>query len=262
MILVLAAILGADPARGADPTGSHPAVGLSRAERHEAEAHALTVPTPENARRWLRILTAEPHVAGTPADHKTAVFVRDKLREWGWKAEIAEMEVLLNYPDSPSLQALHATDSRGLRPRRSTRSRRTRTPPARKPSAPSMGTVPRAMCSGQVVYANYGRPEDFAALEKMGIDVKDKIVLVRYGELFRGLKVWNAQKRGAKGILIFSDPADDGFAKGDVYPNGRFRPGSAIQRGSVQFLSLGPGDPSTPFGPSVKGAKRLPLRRT
>ena len=92
----------------------------------------------------------------------------------------------------------------------------------------------------------------------MGIDVKDKIVLVRYGDIFRGLKVRNAQKRGAKGILIFSDPGDDGFAKGDVYPNGPFRPGSAIQRGSVQFLSLGPGDPSTPKGASVKGAKRLP----
>ena len=106
---------------------------------------------------------------------------------------------------------------------------------------------------------NYGRPEDYVAIEKMGIDVKGKIVLVRYGSLFRGLKVRNAQKRGAAGILIFSDPADDGFAKGDVYPSGRFRPGSAIQRGSVQFLSLGPGDPSTPFGPSVKGAKRLPF---
>ncbi len=110
-----------------------------------------------------------------------------------------------------------------------------------------------------MVYVNYGRPEDFDALEKMGIDIKDKIVLVRYGELFRGLKVWNAQKRGARGILIFSDPADDGYAKGDVYPNGRFRPGSAIQRGSVQFLSLGPGDPSTPFGPSTKRAKRIPF---
>ncbi len=87
------------------------------------------------------------------------------------------------------------------------------------------------MRPGQVVYANYGRPEDFAALEKLGIEVKDKIVLARYGGLFRGLKVWNAQKRGAKGILIFSDPADDGYAKGDVYPSGRFRPGSAIQRG-------------------------------
>ena len=112
---------------------------------------------------------------------------------------------------------------------------------------------------GQVVYANFGRPEDFEALEKMGIEVKGKIVLARYGGLFRGLKVRNAQTRGAKGILIFSDPADDGFAKGDIYPSGPFRPASAIQRGSVQFLSLGPGDPSTPFGPSIKGAKRLPF---
>src|SRR6185437_2860085 len=75
----------------------------------------------------------------------------------------------------------------------------------------------------------------------------------------RGLKVRNAQKRGAAGVLIYSDPADDGYARGDVYPAGPFRPGSAIQRGSVQFLSLGPGDPSTPHGPSVKGAKRLPI---
>src|SRR5262249_33572982 len=75
----------------------------------------------------------------------------------------------------------------------------------------------------------------------------------------RGLKVYNAQKRGAVGILIYSDPGDDGYARGDVYPNGPFRPGSAIQRGSVQFLSHGPGDPSTPSGPSVKGAKRLPF---
>ena len=94
--------------------------------------------------------------------------------------------------------------------------------------------------TGQVVYVNYGRPEDYVAIEKLGIDIKGKIVLARYGGLFRGLKVRNAQKRGAAGILIFSDPADDGFAKGDIYPSGRFRPGSAIQRGSVQFLSLGP----------------------
>src|SRR5262249_21846232 len=87
-------------------------------------------------------------------------------------------------------------------------------------------------------------------------------VLVRYGELFRGLKVYNAQKRGASGILIFSDPADDGYAKGDTYPHGRFRPESAIQRGSVQFLSHGPGDPSTPFGPSIQGAKRIPSSPT
>ncbi|HMB08835.1 MAG TPA: M28 family metallopeptidase, partial [Isosphaeraceae bacterium] len=113
--------------------------------------------------------------------------------------------------------------------------------------------------TGQVVYANYGRLEDFAALDRLGIDVKDKVVLVRYGEQFRGLNVRSAQKRGATGILIYSDPADDGFAKGDIYPDGPYRPGSAIQRGSVQFLSLGPGDPSTPGVASVEGAKRLPF---
>ena len=113
--------------------------------------------------------------------------------------------------------------------------------------------------AGQVVYANYARPEDFAALEKLGVSVKGKIVLARYGGNFRGLKVLNAQKRGAAGILIYSDPADDGYARGDVYPAGPYRPGSAIQRGSVQFLSLGPGDPSTPNGPSVKNADRLPI---
>src|SRR5262249_29211162 len=99
---------------------------------------------------------------------------------------------------------------------------------------------------------------DFDALERLGVDVKGKIVLVRYYTLFRGLKVLNAQRRGAKGVLIYSDPADDGYAKGDIYPRGPYRPPSGIQRGSVQFLSLGPGDPPTPDGPSIKGAKRLP----
>ena len=112
------------------------------------------------------------------------------------------------------------------------------------------------------MYVNYARPDDFAALDKLGISVRDKIVLARYGGNFRGLKVLNAQKHGAKGILIFSDPGDDGYARGDVYPAGPFRPGSAIQRGSVQFLSLGPGDPSTPHGPSIKGADRLPYHPT
>ncbi len=251
-----------------DHASQEPATALlgfapaSRSGEIKAEAVALAVPTTENARRWLRTLTAEPHVAGTPADYKTAVFVRDKLREFGWKAEIEELEVLINYPkqNTPPSLSIAAPFTKHLN--------LDEAPVATdKDSASSAafgafnGYGVSGEAAGQVVYVNYGRPEDFTALEKLGIDVKDKIVLVRYGGLFRGLKVRNAQKRGARGILIFSDPADDGFAKGDVYPNGRFRPGSAIQRGSVQFLSLGPGDPSTPSGPSVKGAKRLPIDR-
>jgi N-acetylated-alpha-linked acidic dipeptidase len=230
----------------------------NRERELEAEAKAVAVPTPENARNWLRTLTAEPHVAGTPADYKTAVFVRDKLREWGFQTEINEYKVLLNYPAvRPSLEI--------TRPVAKTIALDEHAVGTDRDSASSAafgafhGYGVSGFASGQVVYANYGRPDDYTALEKMGIDVKGKIVLVRYGELFRGLKVQSAQKRGATGILIFSDPADDGFAKGDVYPAGPYRPGSAIQRGSVQFLSLGPGDPSTPFGPSTNDAKRLPI---
>jgi N-acetylated-alpha-linked acidic dipeptidase len=223
------------------------------------EAAAIAVPTPADAKRWLRTLTAEPHVAGTPADYQTALFVRDKLREWGWKADLVEYEVLLNYPNpgTPQLSI--------VRPGKKDLQLNEAPVATDSDSASSAifgafnGYGVSGQASGQLVYVNYGRPEDYQALEKLGLDVKDKIVLARYGGLFRGLKVLNAQKRGAKGILIYSDPADDGYAKGDVYPGGRFRPGSAIQRGSVQFLSLGPGDPSTPFGPSTKDAKRLPL---
>jgi N-acetylated-alpha-linked acidic dipeptidase len=249
----------------AGPLGFAPG---SRAALAKAEAHALAVPTPENARSWLRTLTEEPHVAGTPADHKTALFVRDKLREWGWKADLVEYEVLLNYPE-PSTPGVDLPNT-SSRLRLVLPSRRD-LPLFEEPVAGDKDSASRdafvafhgygtsGEARGQVVYANYARPEDFAALEKMGIDVKGRVVLARYGELFRGLKVRNAQKRGAAGILIYSDPADDGYDKGDVYPDGPFRPGSAIQRGSVQFLSLGPGDPSTPFGPSTKDARRLPF---
>ena len=172
-----------------------------------------------SARKWLRILTAEPHVAGTPADYKTAIFVRDKLREWGWKAELAELEVLLNYPlaDRPPSLEIQRPFHKALNLDEAPIS-------TDKDSASTAafgafnGYGVSGDASGQVIYANYGRPEDYQALEKLGIDVKGKIVLARYGGLFRGLKVLNAQKRGAKGILIYSDPADDGYAKGDVYP--------------------------------------------
>ncbi len=235
------------------PIGFAPA---SKAAQAKGEAHALAVPTPDAARAWLRTLTEEPHVAGTPADHKTALDLRDKLASWGWETEIVEYEVLLNYPGQvnceitrPTARALKLTEDPVVADKDS----------ASRDAFPAFhGYGVSGDVTAEVVYANFGRPEDFAVLEKMGVDVRGKVVLVRYGELFRGLKVRNAQKRGAKGILIYSDPGDDGFAKGDVFPDGPYRSGSSLQRGSVQFLSLGPGDPSTPNGPSIKGAKRLP----
>jgi len=258
-------ILGTLTSFGQEPHPIHP-LGFfteSAVSERAAEGQALAVPEPLSIKTVLRTLTEEPHIAGSGADYKTAIFVRDKLREWGWTADLAEYEVLLDYPGQhisypvePSLELLQPI---------------TKTLPVRETAnafdkdSANLHSLPAfhgygvsGDVTGQVVYANYGTIEDFEAVEELGVSVKDKIVLVRYGGLFRGLKVYNAQKRGAKGILIYSDPADDGFAKGDVYPSGPYRPESAIQRGSVLFLSHGPGDPSTPGTPSLKNGKRLP----
>ena len=110
--------------------------------------------------------------------------------------------------------------------------------------------------TAKVVYANYGRTEDFAVLEAKGVDVSGCIVIVRYGKIFRGNKVWNAQELGAVGTLIYSDPLDDGFVKGTVYPDGPFRNEWSAQRGSVY---IGEGDPLTPGWPSTPGQPRLTL---
>jgi N-acetylated-alpha-linked acidic dipeptidase len=256
---LLAAWLGVAAAGAQDSAGPIGFAPGSRAAQAKAEAKALAVPTPDAARAWLRGLTEEPHVAGTLADLKTAVDLRDKLASWGWNAEIAEYEVLLNYPvpGSVKLEVLRPTPQ----PLKITEDPNPADKDSASPDAfPAFhGYGVSGDVAAQVVYANYGRPEDFVTLDGLGVDVRGKIVLVRYGEIFRGLKLRNAQKRGARGLLIFSDPADDGYGRGDVYPNGPYRPGSALQRGSVQFLSLGPGDPSTPNGPSVKNAKRIPF---
>ena len=252
--------LGQTLATAAAAPGDEGLIGFapaSRAAEVKAEAHALSVPTPDAARAWLRALTEEPHVAGTPGDYKTAVDVRDKLRSWGWTADLVEYEVLLNYPTEAVLEI--------SRPDRQPLKTREDAVIADKDSASpdAFGAFHGYGASGhelgQVVYVNYGRPEDYTVLERLGVDVKGKIVLARYGEVFRGLKVRNAQKHGAKGILIYSDPQDDGYGKGDTFPDGPYRSPSSLQRGSVQFLSLGPGDPSTPNGPSLKDAPRLPI---
>jgi N-acetylated-alpha-linked acidic dipeptidase len=116
---------------------------------------------------------------------------------------------------------------------------------------------PSGDVSGEVVYANYGLPEDYAELERLGVDVRGKIVLVRYGQSFRGVKAQQAELHGAIGLLIYSDPEDDGFVRGPVYPDGPWRPADSFQRGSIQYIFNYPGDPLTPGAPSVPGTRRL-----
>lgn len=231
----------------------------SREPQARAEKAFIQTPTPEMARRWLTALTEEPHVAGTPQQKKLADYVRDRFKELGLETEVVRYEAFLNYPKSVSLKLVEPVEmALSLREEVDDRDKDSG---ARGMFPAFHGYSASGKAEGQVVYVNYGTREDFERLRSMGASPEGRIVLVRYGKVFRGLKVKEAQERGALGVLIFSDPADDGYMKGDVYPHGPMRPPSAIQRGSVQFLSLGPGDPSTPGYASTAGAKRLPRER-
>ena len=223
------------------------------------EEEFRSVPAPDSAREHLRRLTAEPHVAGTKEDYATAIYVRDKMRSYGIPSELNEYDVLLNYPKQPAVIEL-------ITPRRRQRLLLTepRIPADPSSSSPKIipvfnGYSPSGDVTAPLVYVNYGLPPDYVALKKLGVDVKGKVVIARYGNSFRGVKAKVAEDNGAIGLIIYSDPADDGFAQGDVYPKGPWRPESSAQRGSVQFLFKAPGDPLTPGRPSIPGEPRLKM---
>ena len=216
----------------------------------------LAVPSAKLAGEELKILTAAPHWASSPEDHQTALYVAEKFRAAGLQTTIQPFRVWLNKPVSIEIEAyLYGKDGAigkklmsGPTPEHVDPKAYGGDPfqndprilPAFNSSSPS-GNV-----TADVVYANYGTLDDFKKLASLGVSVKGKIVLVRYGENFRGVKVYIAQQYGAAGVLIYSDPADDGYVKGDMYPRGPYRPATGVQRGSVQFLPLYPGDPQTP----------------
>src|SRR5437667_6625796 len=229
----------------------------SAAERRwEEQFRAL--PAPNSAREHLRRLTLEPHVAGTKEDYATAVYVRDQMRSFGLSAELKEYQVWLNYPKTDPIVELIAPRHERLSVREAvlkedpTSSNPKITPLFNGYSASGDVTAP-------LVYANYGLPPDYEALQKAGVDVKGKIVIVRYGNWFRGVKAKVAEDQGATGCIIYSDPADDGYMQGDVYPKGPWRPVASGQRGSVQYLFDYPGDPLTPGRPSIPGVPRLKI---
>ncbi len=220
------------------------------------EEQFRAVPNPKSAREHLRRLTLEPHIAGTKEDYDTAVYVRDQLRSFGLAAELKEYEVWLNYPNTPTVLELITTRRLKLNTREAV------VPGDPTSSNPRItplfnGYSASGDVTGPVVYANYGLPPDYEALKKAGVDVKGKIVIVRYGNSFRGVKAKVAEDHGAVGCIIYSDPEDDGYMQGDVYPKGPWRPVASGQRGSVQYLFDYPGDPLTPGRPAIPGETRL-----
>ena len=239
-------------------------------EQARWDAAFLKVPDPALAGQHLKILTAEPHWASSPEDRKTAEYVAASFRAAGLQTEIVPYRVLLNQPISIKIEALdaqHRPLMSGPTPEHVDPSDHGGDPFQADPRVlPAFnGSSPSADITAQVVYANYGSREDFNQLDRLGVSVKGKIVLVRYGANFRGVKVYLAQQHGAAGVLIYSDPADDGYARGDMYPAGPMHPESAVQRGSVQFLPIYPGDPETPgiaSTPDLPDAKRLTEAQT
>jgi N-acetylated-alpha-linked acidic dipeptidase len=230
--------------------------GSSEERRWEDEFRAL--PSPASAREHLRRLTAEPHVAGTKEDYATAIYVRDQIRSYGIASELKEYEVLLPYPKQPSIVELTRPRLEKLAVKEPVIAE---DPSSSNPKIIPLfnGYSPSGDVTAPLVYVNYGLPPDYEALKKLGVDVTGKIAIARYGNSFRGVKAQVAEQHGAVGLIIYSDPADDGYGQGDVYPHGPWRPAYSAQRGSVQFLSTAPGDPLTPGKPAIPGVPRLKM---
>jgi N-acetylated-alpha-linked acidic dipeptidase len=226
----------------------------------------MAVPDPVLAGEHLKTLTSAPHWASSPEDYATAQYVAEKFKDAGLQTEIVPYKVLLNKPVKILIEAFDSTGARlmsGPTPEHVNPNKNGGDPFQDDPRIlPAFnGSSPSGDVTADVVYANYGTLADFQQLAKLGISVKGKIVIVRYGENFRGIKTYIAQQYGAAGVLIYSDPADDGYFRGDVYPKGPWRPDTAVQRGSIQFLPIYPGDPTTPgiaATPDLPNSKRIP----
>jgi len=212
--------------------------------------------TAANIDSGIRIMSAHPHHVGSPADKVVADYIYNKLKSWGYDTRIETFYVLFPTPKERLLELTGPT------PFKATLAEPPVTGDAT--SGQTREQLPTYNCysadgdvTGELVFVNYGIPEDYDRLERMGISVKGKIVIAKYGHSWRGIKPKVAQEHGAIGCLIYSDPHDDGYFQGDVYPKGAFKNEYGVQRGSVLDMPIYPGDPLTPDVGATKDAKRL-----
>jgi N-acetylated-alpha-linked acidic dipeptidase len=202
---------------------------------------------------WLKLLAAEPNQVGSPHDKFVADWIVKQFKSWGWDTRVETFQVLFPTPISEAVEMgdFKATLTEKPIPGDSTAHFK----------APELPAYLAYQGDGDVtaplVYVNYGTEADYKELALEGVSVKGKIVIARYGQVWRGVKPLLASMHGAIGCIIYSDPADDGYAVGDVYPKGPMRPPQGIQRGSAMDMMLYPGDPLTPGIPATANAKRL-----
>ncbi len=232
----------------------------SAARQSALEEKFKAIPTPEGERRQHKIFTAEPHVAGSPRNNELARYIADQWRNYGLEdVVIRRYDVYGSNPKFTSLEMISPVHYRAL-----LRELPIPGDPDLKNKAISSawsGMSASGDVTAPLVYAHSGNPEDYALLRQHGIDVRGKVVLVRYSNpySYRGFKALTAQREGAAALLMYSDPAEDGFKKGQVDPAGPWGPEYHIQRGAITYDFMVPGDPLTPGWASIPGAKRIPV---
>lgn len=230
----------------------------SRSER-EWEAKFRAIPTQQNLRDYMQRLSARPHHVGSLYDKENTDWIISKFKEWGLDAHVENFDVLFPTPKVRVVELVEPTKfvAKLQEPALAV-------DPTSNQQAEQLPTYNAYSIDGDVtaplVYVNYGIPEDYEKLERMGISVKGAIVIARYLHSWRGIKPKVAAEHGAIGCIIYSDPNDDGYFQGDVFPEGAWRPREGVQRGSVMDMPIYPGDPLTPGVGATKDAKRLDLK--
>jgi N-acetylated-alpha-linked acidic dipeptidase len=232
----------------------------SAAKQTTVEQKFKALPSPEEERRQHRIFTSQPHLAGSERNNELARYIADEWRKQGLEdVVLRRYDVYATAPKSSFLEMVAPVHYQATLQEKSYDA----DPDTKDPSVGSawMGMSTSGEITAPLVYAHSGNPEDYELLRKNGIDVKGKIVLVRYSNpySYRGFKALTAQREGAAAILIYSDPAEDGYKKGKVFPDGPWGPEDHIQHGAITYDFMVPGDPLTPGWASVPGAKRIPV---
>ena len=232
----------------------------SQVER-EWETKFRAIPDPKRLRDMMQRLAARPHHVGSPYDKQNAEWIRDQYASFGWDARIETFQVLFPTPKSRLVELVAPTTYKAQL--------QEPTVPGDPTSAQHDEQLPTYNAysadgdvTGPLVFVNYGVPADYDELERRGISVKGTIVIAKYGGSWRGIKPKVAAEHGAIGCLIYSDPADDGYGGGSVFPKGPMRPPQGVQRGSVQDMPTYPGDPLTPGIGATADAKRLTVANT
>ena len=230
----------------------------SRVER-QWEEKFRAVPSPDNLRAYMQRLSAHPHHVGSPYDKENAEWIAAKFKEFGLDTRIEQFDVLFPTPKERAVELVEGG------PKFVAKLQEPALPvdPTSNQQAEQLPTYNAYSIDGDLtaplVYVNYGIPEDYEQLERLGVSVKGKIVIARYYHSWRGIKPKVAAEHGAVGCLIYSDPHEDGFVQGDTFPAGAYRPPDGVQRGSVADMPFYPGDPLTPGVGATKDAKRLKI---